>query len=159
MQTRKRFSVPALLAVVLLPSAALAQPPGKDDLQTEVQETRTGSLMFGVSVNSDTGLTGSIVLNERNFDILRSPFKMGDCIWKVNGQGYGIWGSDLVKPRDEFAELMNDRAFRVASQEFRIEAVPGTPLQRFSATFRDGKKTDTPSGLLPVGFFSRPLAE
>src|SRR5262249_51020254 len=29
----------------------------------------TGGLMFGVGVNSDAGLVGDIVLNERNFDI------------------------------------------------------------------------------------------
>src|SRR5262249_43322311 len=41
------------------------------DILVQVQETRTGSLMFGVGVNSDAGLTGSVVLNERNFDITR----------------------------------------------------------------------------------------
>ena len=41
------------------------------DILVNVKETQTGSLMFGVGVNSDAGLTGSIVLNERNFDIFR----------------------------------------------------------------------------------------
>jgi hypothetical protein len=39
------------------------------DIVISVQEGSTGSLMFGVGVNSDSGLTGSIVVNERNFDI------------------------------------------------------------------------------------------
>ena len=38
------------------------------DLLVNVHEDNTGSLMFGVGVNSDSGLTGSIVLNERNFE-------------------------------------------------------------------------------------------
>src|SRR5262249_54302850 len=39
------------------------ESPFKDVL-INVQEASTGSLMFGVGVNSDSGLTGSIVLNE-----------------------------------------------------------------------------------------------
>ena len=35
------------------------------DVLVTVQETQTGSLLFGVGVNSDAGLTGSVVLNER----------------------------------------------------------------------------------------------
>jgi outer membrane protein insertion porin family len=150
MQARNRFSVPAVLAVVLLPAAAWAQTPVKEDVQTDVQETRTGTLMFGVGVNSDAGLTGSIVLNERNFDILNSPLRMKfGCVWV--GSCFGV--------RDEFKELQNDWVFQGAGQEFRIEAVPGTQLQRFSATFREVKKPDTPPSILPVGFFSRPLAD
>ena len=41
------------------------------DIFVKVEEDNTGSLLFGVGVNSDAGLTGSIVLNERNFDITR----------------------------------------------------------------------------------------
>jgi hypothetical protein len=46
--------------------------PIKDILVT-VEETKTGSLMFGLGVNSDAGLTSSIVLNERTFEIVCSP--------------------------------------------------------------------------------------
>jgi outer membrane protein assembly factor BamA len=70
----------------------------------EVQKQRTGSLLFGIGVNSDAGLTGSIVLNERNFDILLPP--------------------------TSYDELFSGSAFRGAGQEFRIEAVPG-PLEGF----------------------------
>jgi outer membrane protein insertion porin family len=77
----------------------------------------TGSLMFGASVNSDAGLVGSIVLNERNFDILRPP--------------------------TSFDDILEGRAFRGAGQEFRIEAMPGTQVQSYRATFR------ATSGLAP----------
>ena len=52
------------------------------DVLIHVNETRTGQFMVGGGVNSNAGLNGSIVLNERNFDILRFPtswddFRMG----------------------------------------------------------------------------------
>ena len=74
------------------------------DIIIHVEEDNTGSLLFGVGVNSDAGLTGSVVVNERNFDILRPPTSLED-IWE-------------------------GRAWRSAGQEFRMEAVPGTQLQR-----------------------------
>jgi hypothetical protein len=37
----------------------------------QLQEVHTGKLLFGVGVNSDAGLQGSIILNERNFDVSR----------------------------------------------------------------------------------------
>jgi hypothetical protein len=37
----------------------------------QLQEDHTGTLLFGFGVNSDAGLQGSIVLNERNFDVSR----------------------------------------------------------------------------------------
>ena len=61
--------------------------------------------MLGAGVNSDSGLVGSIVLNERNFDIFRFPTSLAD--------------------------FFEGRAFRGAGQEFRIEACPA---RRFSAT-------------------------
>ena len=70
------------------------------DILVKVKEDNTGSLLFGVGVNSDAGLTGSIVLNERNFDITRLPTSIDD--------------------------LLSGSAFRGAGQEFRVEAVPGT---------------------------------
>jgi outer membrane protein assembly factor BamA len=80
---------------------AAADAPGREcmDICVQVQEQRTGSLLFGIGVNSNAGLTGSIVLNERNFDILRPPTR--------------------------YDEVLNGSAFRGAGQEFRIEAAPG----------------------------------
>jgi outer membrane protein assembly complex protein YaeT len=91
------------------------------DLLVRVQETRTGSLMFGVGVNSDAGLSGSVVLNEKNFDICRFP--------------------------TSFDDFLAGRAFRGAGQELRIEAVPGTQVQRYSATWREPFLFDSQWGL------------
>lgn len=100
--------------------------PYKDILVT-VQEASTGSLMFGLGVNSDSGLTGSIVLNERNFDLFKIPTSVDDFI--------------------------NGTAFRGAGQEFRVEAVPGTQLQRYVVSLREPFLFDSPYSLLVSGYY------
>jgi outer membrane protein assembly complex protein YaeT len=97
------------------------------DIMVRVQETRTGQFMVGGGVNSNAGLNGSIVLNERNFDIMRFPTS-----WDDFRQG---------------------RAWRGAGQEFRIEAQPGTQFQRYSATFREPYLFDTQFGLTASGYY------
>ncbi len=97
------------------------------DILVNVHETQTGSLLFGVGVNSDAGLTGSIVLNERNFDILRPP--------------------------TSFEDLLSGRAFRGAGQEFRIEAVPGTQVQRYTVSFREPSLFDSPYSFAISGYY------
>jgi outer membrane protein assembly factor BamA len=93
----------------------------------QVQETQTGSLLFGIGVNSDAGLNGTIVLNERNFDILRPP--------------------------TSFEDILSGRAFRGGGQEFRIEAVPGTDLQRYSVSFREPFLFDSLYSLSVGGYY------
>ena len=97
------------------------------DILVNVQEANTGSLMFGVGVNSDSGLTGSIVLNERNFDLFHPPLS--------------------------FDDLINGTGFRGAGQEFRLEAVPGTQLQRYTATFREPFLYDSPFSLTVSAYY------
>lgn len=97
------------------------------DVLITVQEDNTGSLLFGVGVNSDAGLTGSIVLNERNFDITRLPTSVDD--------------------------FLSGNAFRGAGQEFRMEAVPGTQLQRYSISFREPCLFDTQVSLGASGYY------
>ena len=64
-------------------------------VKANVREAATGTLLIGLGVNSSSGLNGSIVINERNFDL--SPL-----------------------PR-HLEELMSGRAFRGAGQEFRLD--------------------------------------
>jgi outer membrane protein insertion porin family len=92
-----------------------------------LEEDNTGSLLFGVGVNSDAGLTGSIVLNERNFDITRLPTNIDD--------------------------LLSGNAFRGAGQEFRLEAVPGTQLQRYTASWREPFLFDSKFSLSVSGYY------
>src|SRR5262249_49135926 len=51
------------------PRVTCAPNPAKE-IVSNVQEMATGSLIFGAGVNTDAGLVGSIVLNERNFDLM-----------------------------------------------------------------------------------------
>jgi len=74
-----------------------------------VQETRTGSVMASIAVSSDAGLMGRFIYEEQNFDILNFP---RGCRWSD-------WRN----------------AFRGRGQRFRIEAVPGTHVQRYSASW------------------------
>jgi outer membrane protein assembly factor BamA len=97
------------------------------DILVRVNETRTGQFMVGGSVNSNAGLNGSIVLNERNFDIARWPTSWDD--------------------------FRTGRAFRGAGQELRLEAQPGTQFQRYSATFREPYLFDTLFGLTNSAYY------
>jgi outer membrane protein insertion porin family len=67
--------------------------------------------MFGVGVNSDAGLVGSAVLEEQNFDITRVP--------------------------SSFQDFIDGTAFRGDGQRLRLEAVPGTEVQRYMFNFSE----------------------
>ncbi|HEY3788777.1 MAG TPA: outer membrane protein assembly factor BamA [Urbifossiella sp.] len=97
------------------------------DVVVRLNETRTGQFMVGGGVNSNAGLNGSIVLNERNFDISRFP---------------SSW--------DDFRQ---GRAWRGAGQEFSINAQPGTQYSRYSASFREPYLFDTPFGMTDSLYF------
>ena len=73
--------------------------PGWLDINVNAAEGRTGRLMFGAGVNSNSGLVGSFVWDESNFDILRPP--------------------------TSFSDIIEGRAWRGGGQRFRIEAAPG----------------------------------
>jgi outer membrane protein assembly factor BamA len=112
------------------PTVTILNPDDDNPYKTvlvNVQETHTGSLLFGVGINSDAGLTGSIVLNERNFDILRPPTSIED--------------------------ILSGRAFRGGGQEFRIEAVPGNELQRYTISWREPFLLDSPYSLALSGYY------
>jgi outer membrane protein assembly complex protein YaeT len=113
------------------PEVEVVDPLGSDSeykkILIRLQEQNTGSLMFGVGVNSSSGLTGNIVLNERNFDILRPPTSIED--------------------------LLSGNAWRGAGQEFRVEAMPGTQFQRYTISFREPFLFDTPYSLMVSGYY------
>jgi outer membrane protein insertion porin family len=90
-------------------------------VDVDAQETQTGRLMIGAGVNSNAGLVGNIVVDEQNFDITRLPTSWDD--------------------------IRNGTAFRGAGQRFRLEAAPGTQLQRYTATFQEPYLFDTRIGL------------
>ena len=112
------------------PTIEVIDPQGDSpfkDLLVTVQEAQTGSFLLGAGVNSDAGVTGSIVLNERNFDITRIP--------------------------TSFDEILDGRAFRGGGQELRLEAVPGNVFQRYTASWRDPRLFDSLYSLSLSGYY------
>lgn len=101
--------------------------PGFIDIDIGVTEARTGRLMFGVGVNSDAGVVGSIVLEENNFDILRPP--------------------------RSFADIANGTAWRGGGQSFRIEAVPGNQVSRYLVSWQDPFFMNTDFSFGASGFY------
>ncbi len=81
------------------------------DLDVFVGETQTGSINVGGAYNSDNGIVGQFVIDERNFDITAFP--------------------------RSFRELVDGTAFRGGGQAFRLELVPGRQVQRYLASFSE----------------------
>jgi outer membrane protein insertion porin family len=86
-------------------------PEGYIDPIINVFETSTGRINMGIGVNSNAGLLGNITLEENNFDITKFPTSTQDVI--------------------------DGTAFRGGGQQFRVEAVPGLQLSRYSISWRD----------------------
>lgn len=99
------------------------------DILVTVKETRTGQFMIGAAVNSNVGLNGSVVINERNFDILRVP--------------------------TSFDDFLNGSAFRGRGQEMRFEAMPGAVFQRYALTWRDPYFLNSQYGLTMSAYFNQ----
>ncbi len=81
------------------------------DVLIQVQETNTGSILFGAGVSSDLGVLGAVNLTQRNFDIADYP--------------------------EDFEEFITGRAFRGAGQFFSLNLSPGTENSRYSLNFRE----------------------
>ncbi|MCA9262235.1 MAG: BamA/TamA family outer membrane protein, partial [Planctomycetales bacterium] len=103
--------LPPAAGVVPAPSGPLGVPTPYADIFVNVQETQTGRLMLGAAVNSDAGLTGQLVIEEKNFNWRRVP--------------------------RSFDDLFSGTAFRGAGQDFRLEAMPGDQVQRYMVNFTE----------------------
>jgi outer membrane protein insertion porin family len=116
------------------PTVTIIDPDGPaeyKDVLVNLHETQTGSLMFGVGVNSDAGLVGTVVLTERNFDITRWPTSLDD--------------------------FLSGQAFRGAGQEFEIRAMPGTQYQNYSVSWREPSLFDSPWSFGVRGYYNERL--
>lgn len=96
------------------------------DISTQVEEAPTGRFMFGVGASSFGGLSGNFIMHERNFDIFNVP--------------------------KSWSDVTNGQAFRGGGQEFRLEASPGTVINRVLASFRDPYLFDLPISLNVSGY-------
>ena len=86
-----------------------------------IVEGRTGSIMLGVGVSSDSGVSAPFSFEQRNFDI-------------------SDWPSS---PK----ELFNGNSFKGAGQRLRISAEPGTEQTTFSISFTEPYLYDKPVAL------------
>ncbi len=91
-------------------------------LDVYLQEGRTGRIVLGGSVNSDLGVAGQVIIEERNFDIRRFPNSWDD-----------VWSG---------------RAFRGDGQNFRAELMPGNRVERYTVNW----STRNLFGYLPYSF-------
>lgn len=99
------------------PGNVLGVPSRLTDVIVNVQEAQTGRLMIGAGINSDAGVIGQIVVDEKNFDWRRFP--------------------------RSFADVANGTAWRGAGQGFRVEALPGRIVQRYMVQFTEPYLFDT----------------
>jgi outer membrane protein insertion porin family len=98
------------------------------DTTVRVQEGQTGQVMLSAGVNSDAGLMGRFILEEKNFDITRLP----NPFFSLDG-----WKN----------------AFRGDGQRFRLEASPGTQVQQYSASFTEPYLLDSNISLKLSGYY------
>ena len=104
-------------------------PPSQPSLPVDIiaSEAQTGRFMLGAGINSNAGLVGSIIIDEQNFDWRRWPTSWED--------------------------FRSGRAFRGAGQKFRIEAAPGTVVQRYLFNFSEPYLLDTPVSFGLSGYY------
>jgi outer membrane protein insertion porin family len=117
-------------AGVIAPPAYMEDPARYLPLQPIVTETQTGRLMFSVGVNSDAGLLGSVIIDEQNFDWARFPTS-----WE---------------------QVRTMTAWRGGGQRLRIEATPGTEVQRYIVQFQEPYLLNSRVSLgLSANYFTR----
>lgn len=105
-----------------------AEPPPRDlPLRAIAEEARTGRIMLGVGINSDSGLVGSVVVDEQNFDLFRLPRS-----WR---------------------DIPDGTAWRGAGQRFRLELAPGVNVQRYMVSFTEPYLMYTNISLGLSGFY------
>jgi outer membrane protein assembly factor BamA len=84
---------------------------GQRDADVSIIEGRTGMVMLGAGVSSDSGAVGQVMIEQRNFDIKDWP--------------------------KSFKEFITGRAFRGAGQTMRISLQPGTEVSEYSVSFSE----------------------
>lgn len=81
------------------------------DLDVTIAQTNTGRINIGGAYNSDNGIVGQFIIDEKDFDITRFP--------------------------RNFRDILDGNAFRGGGQAFRLEIVPGQDLKRYLVSFSE----------------------
>lgn len=95
--------------------------PGQKDARVGLTEGKTGMVMLGAGVTSDSGVIGQLVFEQRNFDIHDKP--------------------------KGFMDFITGNAYKGAGQNLRISLAPGTQMSEYSVTFNEPYLNDKPIGL------------
>ncbi len=98
--------------------APVGNEQGKRDALATVKEARTGLVLFGVGVDTNSGLIGQISLAQRNFDIANTPKSLG--------------------------EFFRGESFVGAGQRLRLNFEPGTEVTRGNIQFYEPYLFDQP---------------
>jgi len=104
----------------------LGETPGVRDALVEVSEADTTTILFGVGVTSNSGLVGSVSIEQRNFDLFDWPRTSG--------------------------EFFKGQSFRGAGQTLRFQFEPGTELTRGRIDFHEPYLFDQDLGF-GTGFY------
>jgi outer membrane protein assembly factor BamA len=95
--------------------------PGQRDAQVNIIEGKTGMVMLGAGVSTDSGVIGQFTFEQRNFDISDRPKSLSDFV--------------------------TGKAFRGAGQTLRISLMPGTEVSQYSISFTEPYLNDKPVSL------------
>lgn len=96
----------------------IGNTPGSRDALVEVTETTTGLIIFGVGIDTNSGVMGNFSVQQRNFDITRTPRS---------------WG-----------ELFRGEAFVGGGQSLSFEVNPGTRVTSGRIRFHEPYMFDQP---------------
>jgi len=91
---------------------------GSREALVEVEEAETVQFLIGAGISTDSGVIGSLTIDNRNFDLFD-------------------W------PRD-FGEFFRGQSFRGAGQRLRFQAEPGSEVSRFRIDFTEPYLLDRP---------------
>jgi outer membrane protein assembly factor BamA len=97
---------------------ALGDINGEREALVEVEPARQVDFLVGLGVSTDSGVLGSLNINNRNFDLFDWP---------------RTWG-----------EFFRGQSFRGAGQRLRLELEPGNKVSRFRIAFTEPYLLDKP---------------
>jgi outer membrane protein insertion porin family len=109
---------PYFTAATIEPIPPAGGEPDTRDVLVNVKEAQTASIGAGAAVNSNLGLNGNFTYEQKNFDIANVPGRVED--------------------------LLSDRSFTGAGQEFRVNFQPGTQVTSASVLFAEPYLFDLP---------------
>ena len=95
--------------VLIRPVDAADGDPNRKDVRIDVKEGSSGMIMPGIGVSSDSGVVGTLIYRQRNFDISDSPEDLSGWLmpwkhWKGAGQTFSI----TLKPGTEYSQYYVD---------------------------------------------------